>query len=56
MFLILKPILFRFLRSESLKRLIVDLVKAYAKRSDNTVDDSVAAFLEANLFPPRRVS
>jgi hypothetical protein len=55
MFLILKPILFRFLRSESLKRLIVDLVKAYAKRSDNTVDDSVAAFLEANLFPPRRV-
>jgi|TARA_B100000073_G_scaffold63831_1_gene47158 hypothetical protein len=53
MFLILKPILLRFLRSESLKRLIVDLVKAYAKRSDNTVDDAVAAFLEKNLFPPR---
>ena len=52
MFLILKPILFRFLRSESLKRLVVDLIKAYAKRSDNTVDDSVAAFLEKNLFPP----
>jgi len=51
MFLILKPILFRFLRSESLKRLVVDLIKAYAKRSDNTVDDSVAAFLEKNLFP-----
>ena len=52
MVLILKPILFRFLRSESLKRLVVDLVKAYAKRSDNTVDDAVASFLEKNLFPP----
>ena len=52
MFFIFKPILFRFLRSESLKRLVVDLIKAYAKRSDNTVDDSVAAFLEKNLFPP----
>ncbi len=51
MFLILKPVFFRFLRSESLKRLVVDLVKAYAKRSDNTVDDGIAAFLEANLFP-----
>lgn len=55
MFLILKPILFRFLRSESLKRLVCDLLKAYAKRSDNTVDDQVVAFVEKNLFPATRV-
>ena len=55
MFLILKPILFRFLRSESLKRLVLDLLKAYAKRSDNTIDDQVVAFVEKNLFPESRV-
>ena len=55
MFLILKPILFRFLRSESLKRLVCDLLTAYAKRSDNTVDDQVVAFVEKNLLPTTRV-
>jgi len=51
MFLILKPILFRFLRSESLKRLVVDLLRAYSKRSDNKIDDALCALLEKNLFP-----
>ena len=55
MFLILKPILFRFLRSESLKRLVLDLLKAYATRSDNTVDDQVVVFVEKNLFPESRI-
>jgi hypothetical protein len=51
MFLVIKPILFKFLRSESLKRLVMDLLWAYAKRSDNTVDDSLCMLLEKNLFP-----
>ena len=51
MFLIVKPILLKFLRSESLKRLVLDLLKAWAKRSDNTIDDSLCALLEKNLFP-----
>ena len=55
MFLILKPILFRFLRSESLKRLVLDLLKAYAKRSDNTIDDQVVSYVEKNLYPEIRV-
>ena len=51
MFLILKPILFRFLRSESLKRLVIDTLWAYSKRSDNKIDDALCRLLETNLLP-----
>jgi len=55
MIFLIKPILFRFMQSESVKTLIVDLMRAYAKTTENTVDDSVADFVERNLFPTRRV-
>ena len=34
-----------------MKRLIVDLLKAIAKQTDNTIDDQAVAFIEARMFP-----
>ena len=48
---ILKPILLVFIKSKAMKRLIIDLLKALAKQTDNTIDDQAAAFIEARLYP-----
>lgn len=55
MVLIIKPILMAFLKSEAVKRLVLDLLRAYAKTTDNTVDDQVCDFVSKNLFPATRV-
>lgn len=55
MMFLIRPILFKFMQSTAVKTLIVDLMKAYVKTTENTVDDSVADFVERNLFPTRRV-
>ena len=55
MIFLIKPILFKIMQSDSVKNLIVDLMRAYVKTTENTVDDSVADFVERNLFPTRRV-
>jgi hypothetical protein len=41
MVFLVRPILFSFLKSKAVKKLIVDLLKALAKTTDNTVDDQV---------------
>ena len=48
---ILKPILLVFIKSKAMKRLIIDLLKALAKQTDNTIDDQAVAFIEASLYP-----
>ena len=48
---ILKPILLVFIKSKAMKRLIVDLLKALAKQTDNTLDDQDVSFIEARMFP-----
>jgi hypothetical protein len=48
---ILKPILLVFIKSKAMKRLIVDLLKALVKQTDNTIDDQAVAFIEARLYP-----
>tara|TARA_Y100000817_G_C16362690_1_gene326640 strand:- start:77 stop:250 length:174 start_codon:yes stop_codon:yes gene_type:complete len=55
MLLLIRPILFRFLQSKGVKTLVVDLLTAYCKTTDNTVDDKVVEFVTANLFPSTRV-
>lgn len=55
MLFLIRPILFKFMQSQAVKTLIVDLMRAYVKTTENTVDDSVADFVERNLFPTRRV-
>ena len=50
MITIIRPILFNFLQSEKVKRMIVDLLRALAEKSDNTVDDKAVDFIERGLF------
>ena len=48
---ILKPILLIFIKSKAMKRLVIDLLKALAKQTDNTIDDKAVEFIEARMFP-----
>ena len=48
---IFKPILLVFIKSKAMKRLIVDLLKAIAKQTDNALDDQAVSFIEARMFP-----
>ena len=55
MLFLIKPILFRFLQSKGVKTLVVELLEAYCKTTDNTIDDKVVEFVKQNLFPATRV-
>ena len=48
---ILKPNLLVFIKSKAMKRLIIDLLKALAKQTDNTIDDQAVSFIEARMYP-----
>ena len=50
MITLIKPILFTFLASNSVKQLVVDLLSAYAKRTDNLVDDYAVNLIKRELF------
>ena len=49
--LLIQPILFSFLSSTSVKKLVVDLLEAYSRSTDNTIDDDAVALVRKNLFP-----
>jgi hypothetical protein len=34
-----------------MKRLIIDLLKAIAKETDNSIDDQAVNFIEARMYP-----
>ena len=51
MILILKPILFAFIKSKAMKQLVVDLLESLAKSTDNTLDDQAVALVKQNLLP-----
>ena len=55
MLFLIRPILLKFLQSEGVKRLVVELLEAYCKTTDNTVDDKVVDFVKINLFPSKRI-
>jgi hypothetical protein len=48
---ILKPILLTFCKTNAVKKLILDLLKALVKTTDNTVDDKIVAIIESKLWP-----
>ena len=50
MVLIIKPILFAFLKSDSVKKLVVDLLEAYVARTDYKLDDQALAIVKDKLF------
>jgi len=54
MLLLVRPILFAFLKSESTKKLIIDLLHALAKSTDNTLDDGAVALIERSLMKTKK--
>ena len=55
MLFLIRPILLKFLQSEGVKHLVVELLEAYCKTTDNTVDDKVVDYVKINLFPSKRI-
>jgi len=49
MIALIKPILFKFLSSKAVKELVVNLLEAYSKTTDNTVDDKLVELVKKNL-------
>ena len=47
---LLRPIIFAFLQSNAVKELVVDLLAAYAKRTDNQVDDYAVELIRRELL------
>ena len=45
------PLLYAFLRSETGKKLLLDLLKSAAKQTTNTLDEQAVDFLESRLYP-----
>ena len=50
---ILKPILMTFLTTTTVKRLVVDLLRAICKQTSNNLDDRAVDILERQLFPTK---
>ena len=50
MITLVKPILFAFIKTQAVKELIVKLLEAYAKSTDNTVDDKLVELVKKNLL------
>ena len=50
MITLIRPIIFAFLTSDAVKNLVVDLLSAYAKRTDNKVDDYAVDLIRKELF------
>ena len=50
MLLIIKPILFAFIKSDSVKNLVIDLLEAYVKRTDNKLDDQALEIVKKKLL------
>ncbi len=49
--IIIKPILVAFLSTSAVKNLVIQLLEAYAKSTDNTIDDKAVEIVRRNLFP-----
>ena len=50
MLLIIKPILLTFIKSDSVKQVIVDVLEAYVKRTDNKLDDQALEIVKKKLL------
>ena len=40
-----------FCKTNAVKKLILDLLKALAKTPDNTIDDQIVDYVSVNLWP-----
>ena len=51
MIVLIKPILFAFIKSTAVKQLIVDLLEGVVSSTENTLDDKAVALIKQSLFP-----
>ena len=49
MIALIRPIIFAFLSSDAVKKLVVDLLTAYAKSTETSVDDVVVEMVKKGL-------
>ena len=49
MIALVRPIIFAFLTSDAVKKLVIDLLSAYAERTDNEVDDYAVELIRREL-------
>lgn len=47
---LVKPIIFAFLNSPEVKKLVITLLEKYAARTDNTIDDTVVEIVREKLL------
>jgi hypothetical protein len=50
MFLLLKPILLRFINSKAAKEFLVECLQKLSERTDNELDDVAVAYIERLLL------
>ena len=48
--ILLKPIILTFAKSDSVKRLIIDVLKKLVASTDNQLDDKAVEFIETKIF------
>lgn len=47
---LIKPVLFSFLASKAVKDLVVELLRKYAKTTDNQIDDTLVEVVAQKLY------
>ena len=50
MIVLIKPILFAFIKSDAVKKLVIDLLTAYVARTDNKLDDQALEIVKTKLL------
>tara|TARA_Y100001938_G_scaffold43280_1_gene59920 strand:+ start:223 stop:387 length:165 start_codon:yes stop_codon:yes gene_type:complete len=50
MITLLKPIILTFAKSDSVKRLILDVLKKLVATTDNQIDDAAVELIETKIF------
>ena len=50
MIILIKPILLAFLKSNAVKKLVIDLLEAYVARTDNKLDDQALEIVKKKLL------
>ena len=55
MVLLLKPILFSFIKSKAVKQLLLDCLIQISEQTDNQLDDVACKYVKDLLFPEDRV-
>ena len=51
MIVLIKPVLFAFIKSTAVKQLIVDLLEGLVSSTENTLDDKAVIVIKQALFP-----